>query len=110
VFDWRTKTIRAYADRNKVISVQLGVQSVFQNNYIAVVRNYKGDSYQKMRMFPGTVRNIRNAVRKCLHAAGNSHHNIVQWNQCNDGQNQGWYIDRVAVKYPVYPLASGVKF
>jgi len=113
-FDWRTKTIRAFADRNKVISTQIGGQSWTRNGYNAVVRNIRSQwrHTQMMRFFGGSRRNIRNTWNKCLdvHGNHNSHHRHVIWWQCHNGANQGWYIDRVGYRYPPYPLGDGVKF
>lgn len=113
VFDWRSRTIRSFANRNFAISIRRTVYSFYKNGYDAVVTNYRStDYYQRMRMFPGYRRNIRNVLNKCLdvHGAHNSHHRHVIWHQCHNGANQGWYIDRVGYRYPRYPLASGVKF
>jgi hypothetical protein len=111
-FDWRTKSIRSFADRRRVVSIQLGVKNFYQNGYAAVARMYKADSYQRMRFFPGDKRNVRNTLNKCMdvHGGSNTHRRHVIWWKCHNGANQGWSIDRVGYRYPAYPLASGVKF
>lgn len=90
---------------------------IARNGQDAVVRKYTANSgwekqWFKMRMYPGRVRNLRNIVGKCLdvHGGSNTHKRHVIWWACHNGANQGWYIDRVAYKYPKYPLANGIKF
>jgi len=110
-FDWRTRSIRAFADRRKAVSAQIGTRMV-QNGKAAVVRQFKSESLQRMRFYGGSRKNIRNVFEKCLdvHGASNSNNRHVIWHKCHNGLNQGWMIDRVGYSYPAYPLASGVKF
>lgn len=68
VFDWRTHTIRAWADRRKVISNQLGQK--FLTGRRAVVRVFKGENYQRIQYHGGSRRNIRNNGEKCLDVYG----------------------------------------
>jgi len=89
IFDWRTKSIRAFADRRRVISVQIGARNFARNGYAAVARYYKGESIQRMRFFGGARRNIRNVLNKCLdvHGGSNSNNRHVHWWQCHNGAN-----------------------
>jgi hypothetical protein len=112
VFDWRTRTIRARADRNKAISIQQGGSNWFYYHYAAVVRPYRRESLQHIRWFNGARRNVRDQGVRCLDVHGNSNSNNrhVHWYKCHNGLNQAWYIDRRGIRYPKQPLASGVKF
>lgn len=67
-FDHRTHTIRANADKNKVISVQIGGH-FNGNGFHAVVRDYKdGDILQKVNWYDNVkkIKTIRNVGKKCL--------------------------------------------
>ena len=113
IFNWRTRTIRSYANRNQVINIRKTVRNFYRNGYDACVAPYRStDNYNRMRIYGGARRNIRNVLNKCLdvHGGHNSNHRHVIWWQCHNGANQGWYIDRVGYRYPRYPLADGVKF
>jgi hypothetical protein len=113
VFDWRSRTIRSLANRNQVISIRYTVRNFYYNGYDAVIQPFRSNNYyQRMRIYGGSRRNIRNVLNKCLdvHGRSNTHHRHVIWWQCHNGSNQGWYIDRVGYRYPRYPLADGVKF
>jgi hypothetical protein len=58
IFDWRTKTIRSAADRNRVISIQYRGNNWNSNGYAAVARHYRNEALQRMRWFNGSRRNI----------------------------------------------------
>jgi len=53
VFDWRTRSIRAWADRSKAMAIQIGGNNWYHNGYAAVVRPFRRDALQKMRWFEG---------------------------------------------------------
>jgi hypothetical protein len=110
VFDWRTKTIRAWSDRRKVISNQYG--QGFNINVAAVVRLYKAEPYQKTLWFGGSRKNIRNFAGKCLdvHGGHNHQHRHTIFYNCHNGLNQAWYVDTKGTQFPRYPIKDGVKF
>ena len=113
VFDWRTKTVRSYANRNFVITIQWQASYDFSiKNYNAVVGPYRQRSQDRIRLYKGAIKNIRNTYNNCLdvHGGSNTHRRHVIWYPCHKEANQGWYIDRTAKVYPYFPLASGVKF
>jgi hypothetical protein len=112
IFDWRTRSIRAMADRKKAISIQTNGKNWFYNAYAAVIRQHKNEQIQKIRWFSGDKRNIRDQGIRCLdvHGASNTENRHVHWYKCHNGANQGWTIDTKGIKYPAYPLKDGVKF
>jgi len=112
IFDWRTRTIRPQARRNYAISIQQGGKNWYYYHYSAVIRQFRGESLQKIRFFGGSRRNIRDQGVRCLDVHGNSNTNNrhVHWYKCHNGLNQAWYIDQRAVKYPAYPVRDGLRF
>lgn len=93
VFNRRSRTIRAWANRGYVISNQQGY--AFRIGVAATVRPYKNEIYQKSAFYGGSRRNIRNNGQKCLdvHGGVNRHRrHVIFWN-CHNGLNQAWYID-----------------
>ena len=113
VFDWRTRTIRAWGNRNMAISIQNGGNNWYYYHYAAVVRKFKsGYALQRIRWFNGSRRNIRDQGVRCLDVHGNSdsERRHVHWYKCHNGLNQGWTIDRKGFNYPKQPLKSGVRF
>jgi hypothetical protein len=100
VFDKRTRTIRAFSDKNLAISNQQG--QAFRIGKHAVVRPYKNEVYQRIAYYGGSVRNLRNNGQKCLDVAGgiNRHRqHVIFWN-CHNGVNQGWFLTS---KHPAPP-------
>jgi hypothetical protein len=73
IFDSRTKTIRAWADRQKVVCNQLG--HAFHIGRIAVARQWKGENYQRIQWHGGSRKNIRNNGGKCLDVWGGKNNN-----------------------------------
>lgn len=94
VFDSRTKTIRAWADRNKVISNQINTK--YNRGNAANVRQFKNEIYQRIAWYGGSRRNIRNLGGLCLDVHGNSNSNgrhLIWW-PCHNNLNQAWYLDQ----------------
>ena len=102
VFDWRTKSIRQWSDRNKAMSIQWKGNNWNHNGYAAVVRQFKAEGLQKMRWFSGSKRNIRDMGQRCLdvHGGHNQNKRHVHWYKCHNGKNQAWRIDRHGYRYP----------
>jgi len=115
VFDSRTRTIRAHLRRNFCISNQAGQR--FNIGRPAVIRQWRREVEQKIRVYGGSRRNIRNDGGKCLDVHGNSNRHMrhVIWWNCHNGANQGWTLVKtsnykVVVKYQNPPLRDGVPF
>jgi phage terminase Nu1 subunit (DNA packaging protein) len=109
VFDRRTRTIRAWADRSKCISNQRGYG--FRTHRPVVIRRYQNHADQKIAFYGGHRRNIRNNANVCLDVAGGDrHHAHTHWYPCHNGLNQAWYLDQVGIRYPAQPLRDGVRF
>ena len=114
VFDSRTRSIRAAADKKLAISNRAGQK--FNIGHPAVVREWRNEVYQRIRVYGGSKRNIRNDGGKCLDVHGGrdtQNRRVIFWN-CHNGANQGWTLVRidfqVVVKYQRPPIADGVKF
>jgi hypothetical protein len=58
IFDWRTKTIRAWADRRKVMSNQFNYK--FRIGVAACMRPWRGDMDQRISWYGGSRKNLRN--------------------------------------------------
>lgn len=89
-FDSRTRTIRSWTRRNFVLCNQAG--QGFNIGQAAVVRVWRSEVYQRIRVYGGSRRNIRNDGGKCLDVHGGHNHNgrhVIFWN-CHNGANQGW--------------------
>ena len=112
VFDYRTKSIRALANRNLAIAVVAGGNNWHFDGYDAVVRPFKKDTLMRIRWFDGNVQNIRDLGKRCLdvHGGVNADKRHIIWWSCHNGANQGWLIDQKGADTPKQPLASGVKF
>jgi hypothetical protein len=81
------------------------------------VREWRREVHQKIRVFGGNTRNIRNDGGKCLdvHGAHNSHMRHVIWWNCHNGANQGWNVVKagdfeLVVTYQEPSLKDGAKF
>jgi hypothetical protein len=76
------------------------------------MRPYKNTDYVRTIWYKQPKQNIQNYAQKCLdvHGGSNTHNRHVIFYNCHNGLNQAWYIDRVGVSYPPYPLKSGLKF
>lgn len=112
VFDSRTKSIRAKANRKLAISVQWGGKNWYYNAYAAVVRPFANERIQQIRFFAGAKQNIRDIGLRCLdvHGKSNTNNRHLHWYKCHNGDNQAWYIDTKGINYGKHPLGSGVKF
>jgi hypothetical protein len=114
-FDQRTRTIRSWTRRSFALSNQAG--QGFNIGQAAVVRQWRSEVYQRIRVYGGNRRNIRNDGGKCLDVHGGHNHNgrhVIFWN-CHNGPNQGWTLVRtsslsVVVKYEEPPLRDGKLF
>lgn len=109
VFDSRTKSIRAWADRSKAISGQ--VNQRYNNGNAANVRPWKNEIYQRTAWYGGSRRNIRNLAGMCLDVHGNSNSNgrHLIWYTCHNGANQAWYIDQRTSALMQTSEAGGIK-
>jgi hypothetical protein len=90
VFDSRTRTIRAHLKRDYAISNEAG--QGFNIGRAAVIRPFRKEVFQRIRVYGGSRRNIRNDGGKCLDVHGGHNHNmrhVIFWN-CHNGANQGW--------------------
>jgi hypothetical protein len=96
IFDWRTRTVRAFANRNFVISIQYNGRNWNQNNYAGVARTYRKEAIQKIRWFNGNYRNLRDLGVRCLDVQASADRNRAQtiWYRCHNGRNQAWVLDR----------------
>jgi len=110
IFDTRTRSIRAFSRRNYAISNQSGYR--YRIGVAAVIRQWRGENYQKVSFWGGHRRSLRNNSQKCLDVhGGRNYHNrhVIFWN-CHNGANQGWFIDQTGFNFPRQPLRDGVKF
>jgi hypothetical protein len=110
VFDRRTHTIRASAQRNLALSNQQGQQ--YRVDVAAVMRPWRKEPFQRISYYSGTRRNIRNNGQKCLDVHGGSNtdnRHVIFWH-CHNGLNQAWYLDRTLIKYNKYPENDGTLF
>jgi len=107
VFDSRTHTIRAFSDRNMVISNQEGLG--WRIGGAAVVRPWKNEYYQQMLYINNQITDLRGS---CLDVWGkaDTHHNYLTFWTCHNGDNQKWNIDETAEELPQYPLRDGQRF
>lgn len=112
VYDWRTRSIRTQANRKMTVSIQTGGRNWYHSGYAAVVRTFRNEVFQKIRVFSGSRRNIRDLGIRCLdvHGGSNTHNRHLHWYKCHNGLNQAWTFDTKGIKYPAYPLKDGVKF
>jgi hypothetical protein len=110
VFDWRTKTIRAWARRGYALSIRSGYG--LRRGALVVIRPYRGQNSQKIMWFGGSRRNVRFYGKVCLdvHGGVNRHNRwVISWT-CHNGLNQAWYVDQNTYSYPRQPLADGQRF
>jgi hypothetical protein len=109
-FDSRTRTIRAASRGNFVLSNQRGYG--FRIGVAAVVRQWRGENYQRIKFFTTRYRNIQNNGKKCLdvHGGHDHHHRHVHFWNCHNGMNQGWWIDQNKPGTTRNPYPDGRKF
>jgi len=117
VFDRRTRTIRARNYSKYVISNQAG--QGYNIGKPAVIREWRNENYQRIRVYGGTRKNIRNDGNKCLDVSNhhNSHHRAVWWWNCHLHPSAGWTITQIkggnlkpVVQYIDPPIKDGRKF
>lgn len=114
-FDQRTRTIRSWTRRTFAISNEYG--QGFNIGRAAVVRLWRREVHQRLRVYGGNRRNIRNDGGKCLDVHGGHNHNgrhLIFWN-CHNGANQGWKVVntqsfRIVVTYENPPIRDGLAF
>jgi len=109
-FDWRTKTIRAYARRGYALSGRIGGR--FRRGQFVVIRPYKGTTDQKIMWYNRSRKNVLFYNKVCLDVRGASNRNgayVHMWT-CHNGLNQAWYVDQTRYSYPRQPLSDNVKF
>lgn len=70
-FDKRTHSIRAWTKRNYAISHKIGHQ--FRIDQEIVLREWRGESYQRMDWWDGSSNNLRAPSGKCLTLPNNKH-------------------------------------
>lgn len=76
------------------------------------MKPWKKSNDQQINFYGGSRRNLRNNAQKCLDVVGKSDSNNrhTTFNNCHNGLNQAWYIDRRGVRYHKYPQRDGVTF
>lgn len=92
VFDYRTRTVRAWNKRTFAVSNELGYY--FQTGRMAVIRQWTKGSNQWVFFHRGQTRNVRNTGGKCLDVVGgrNVNNRHVSWYNCHNGLNQAWFM------------------
>jgi len=111
VFDSRTQTIRAAADRKKVLAMPMGTDVRSTGMYI-VIREYRpNDMLDQINWFNNTKSsNIRNIAGNCFSADGNHHDSYIRIFPCTGAANQAWFYDDKKAVFPTQPLVDGAKF
>jgi len=109
-FDYRTKTVRAWAKRGYALSGRQGGR--FRRGQLVVIRPYKGQNDQKIVWYKGSRKNVRFYNKVCMdvHGAVNKHNRWVVYWSCHNGLNQAWYVDQTKYSYPRQPIADGTRF
>jgi hypothetical protein len=113
-FDRRTFSIRQFYRRHMALSNQYYKQH--RPGMSATIRHWRNEPYQRITFWNGKSKNIRNRGEKCMEVRKvgrknrDYHGNYIVFNVCQDGDHQGWSLDREGVKFPRYPLRDGIRF
>jgi len=109
-FDWRTKTVRAWARRGHALSVRQGYK--FRKLSYVVIRPYKGQNDQKIMWYSTSRKNVRFYNKVCMDVHGGRNVNgrwVIVW-PCHNHLNQAWSVDQTRYSYPRQPLKDGQRF